>query len=216
MVTNGIYEDVYLICWREFHLFTLRENIHRVVSMKKIFVILSFVFFIFSSYIVQAMQCRGEDFIDIIVGECKNGNFRGFPYDMLSTKIYVGKCSLGSMNIVKEKYTGISINIECPYTDYQKLLDQKPIKEKQIIERKKRNLIEHNERKEKAKIREEMRHQKWIVDNRQKRIERQKKIENCLSKYSSSFNYNYGIKKEESTNQIRNHTNEKSKCYSIF
>ena len=43
MVTNGIYKDVYLICWRGFDFFTLRENIHRIVSMKKIFVILSFL-----------------------------------------------------------------------------------------------------------------------------------------------------------------------------
>jgi len=182
--------------------------------MKKIFFILSF--FCFSSDIAQAMQCRGKDFIDVIVGQCKDGKFRGFAYDMLSTKIYIGKCSIGKMNIVKEKYTGMSINIECPYTDYQKLMDQKPIREKQRIEKNKRDLIEYNERKDRAIIEEKMRQQKRNADISQKRIERQKKRDNCLANHSSSFNYKPKMTKEEYRNQIGNYNNQRSKCYRIF
>jgi len=43
MVVNTIYNPIDLICLREFSNFTLQENIHRVMIMKKIFVILSFL-----------------------------------------------------------------------------------------------------------------------------------------------------------------------------
>jgi hypothetical protein len=43
MVANGIYKDVYLICLKELRNFTLERNLHRIMSMKKIFVILSFL-----------------------------------------------------------------------------------------------------------------------------------------------------------------------------
>tara|TARA_B110000259_G_C13894863_1_gene354431 strand:+ start:16 stop:711 length:696 start_codon:yes stop_codon:yes gene_type:complete len=51
MVTNGIYKDVYLICWRGFDLFTLRENIHRIMSMKKTLVTFFIVLFFINASI---------------------------------------------------------------------------------------------------------------------------------------------------------------------
>ena len=95
MVTNSIYKDVYLICWRGFDLFTLRENIHRIVSMKKLFVILSFlVSLIFlssqswglptcpkkSNFSLNRDNCNGQlNFLNgyKYIGEWKNNKLHG-------------------------------------------------------------------------------------------------------------------------------------------
>jgi len=60
MVTNGIYKDVYLICWRGFRNFTLRENIHRVMSMKTFIITFLTVLFCLNSYVVLGKDIVGE------------------------------------------------------------------------------------------------------------------------------------------------------------
>ena len=147
--------------------------------MKILFTFFLLYFFSFLSWSqdsINNMECRGQDDENIIVGQCIDGEFRGFPYDMNSLKIYTGKCELGSENIVSEINSGNTINLICPYSKMQRLIDQKPIKEQIEIKEK-----EHKKLKEESKRREEQ----FQRNLDEKQEDKEQALEKCIRMYGT-------------------------------